>query len=136
MKPPIYMDYSSTTPVDPRMADKMCACLTQEGVFGNPASRSHAFGWAAEEAVETARSADCGPGERRPKGNRLHVRGTTESDNMAIKGVAQFYQKRGRHIVTCKTEHKAVLDTCRQLEREGVRGHLPGPRAHWFDRPA
>jgi cysteine desulfurase len=118
MKFPIYMDYSATTPVDPRVAEKMCACLTPAGVFGNPASRSHAFGWAAEEAVETARRQIAELVNADPK-EIAFTSGATESDNLAIKGAAQFYQKRGRHIVTCKTEHKAVLDTCRQLEREG-----------------
>jgi cysteine desulfurase len=96
----------------------MCACLTQDGVFGNPASRSHAFGWAAEEAVETARRQIADLVHADPK-EIAFTSGATESDNLAIKGAAQFYNKRGRHIVTCKTEHKAVLDTCRQLEREG-----------------
>jgi cysteine desulfurase len=118
MKLPIYMDYSATTPVDPRVAEKMCACLTQDGVFGNPASRSHAFGWAAEEAIETARRQIADLVHADPK-EIAFTSGATESDNLAIKGAAQFYNKRGRHIVTCKTEHKAVLDTCRQLEREG-----------------
>ncbi len=118
MKLPIYMDYSATTPVDPRVAEKMCACLTQDGVFGNPASRSHAFGWAAEEAVDTARRQIAELVNADPK-EIAFTSGATESDNLAIKGAAQFYNKRGRHIVTCKTEHKAVLDTCRQLEREG-----------------
>ena len=118
MKLPIYMDYSATTPVDPRVAEKMCACLTQDGIFGNPASRSHAFGWAAEEAVETARRQIADLVHADPK-EIVFTSGATESDNLAIKGAAQFYNKRGRHIVTCKTEHKAVLDTCRQLEREG-----------------
>ena len=118
MKLPIYMDYSATTPVDPRVAEKMCACLTQDGVFGNPASRSHAFGWAAEEAVETARRQVADLVHADPK-EIAFTSGATESNNLAIKGAAQFYNKRGRHIVTCKTEHKAVLDTCRQLEREG-----------------
>jgi cysteine desulfurase len=118
MKLPIYMDYSATTPVDPRVADKMCACLTQDGVFGNPASRSHTFGWAAEEAVETARRQIADLVHADPK-EIAFTSGATESNNLAIKGAAQFYNKRGRHIVTCKTEHKAVLDTCRQLEREG-----------------
>jgi cysteine desulfurase len=118
MKLPIYLDYSATTPVDPRVAEKMCACLTPDGVFGNPASRSHPFGWKAEEAVEEARAqvaalVNCDPKEI------VWTSGATESDNLALKGAAHFYQKKGRHIVTVKTEHKAVLDTCRQLEREG-----------------
>ncbi len=118
MKLPIYMDYSATTPVDPRVAEKMCAYLTQEGIFGNPASRSHAFGWAADEAISEARAQVAGLVNADPK-EIVWTSGATESDNLAIKGVAEFYAKKGRHIITCKTEHKAVLDTCRQLERDG-----------------
>jgi len=118
MKLPIYMDYSATNPVDPRVAEKMCACLTLDGNFGNAASRSHAFGWAAEDAVDMARREVATLVNADPK-EIVWTSGATESNNLAIKGVANFYQKRGRHIVTCKTEHKAVLDTCRQLEREG-----------------
>ncbi len=115
---PIYFDYSSTTPVDPRVAKVMMECLTLEGNFGNPASRSHVFGWRAEEAIEQARQhvADlvkCDPREI------VWTSGATESDNLALKGVAHFYQTRGKHIITSKIEHKAVLDSCRQLEREG-----------------
>ncbi|TCK05598.1 IscS subfamily cysteine desulfurase [Marinobacterium mangrovicola] len=118
MKLPIYLDYSATTPVDPRVAEKMMSCLTPEGNFGNPASRSHMFGWKAEEAVETARRqvADLLGADPR---EIVWTSGATESDNLAIKGVAHFYQKKGKHIITSKIEHKAVLDTCRQLEREG-----------------
>jgi len=118
MKLPIYMDYSATTPVDPRVAERMCACLTPDGNFGNPASRSHAFGWAAEEAVEDARRQVAELVNADPR-ELAWTSGATESDNLAIKGAAHFYEKRGRHLVTVKTEHKAVLDTCRQLEREG-----------------
>ncbi|MCU7844633.1 MAG: IscS subfamily cysteine desulfurase [Candidatus Thiodiazotropha sp. (ex Monitilora ramsayi)] len=118
MKLPIYMDYSATTPVDPRVAELMCSFLTPEGKFGNPASRSHAFGWHADEAVTLARKQIAELVNADPK-EIVWTSGATESDNLAIKGVAQFYAKKGRHIVTCKTEHKAVLDTCRQLEREG-----------------
>jgi cysteine desulfurase len=118
MKTPIYFDYSATTPVDPRVAEKMCACLTLDGNFGNPASRSHAFGWDAEKAVEQARQQVAQLIHADPK-EIVFTSGATESDNLAIKGVAHFYQKKGKHIITCKTEHKAVLDTCRQLEREG-----------------
>jgi len=118
MKLPIYLDYSATTPVDPRVAEKMCACLTPDGTFGNPASRSHPFGWQAEEAVEAARAQVAGLVNADPK-EIVWTSGATESDNLAIKGAAHFYKKKGRHIVTVKTEHKAVLDTCRQLEREG-----------------
>jgi len=118
MKVPIYMDYSATTPVDPRVAERLCACLTPDGIFGNPASRSHAFGWAAEEAVEEARRQVAELVNADPR-EIAWTSGATESDNLAIKGAAHFYAPRGRHLVTVKTEHKAVLDTCRQLEREG-----------------
>ena len=118
MKKPIYLDYSATTPVDPRVAEKMCKYLTLDGEFGNPASRSHSFGWHAEEAVEEARAHVAALIGADPK-EIVWTSGATESDNLAIKGVANFYGKKGKHIVTCKTEHKAVLDTCRQLEREG-----------------
>ena len=118
MKLPVYLDYSATTPVDPRVAQKMMECLTLEGNFGNPASRSHAYGWHAEEAVEEARAQVAALVNADPR-EIVWTSGATESDNLAIKGAAHFYQKRGKHIVTCKTEHKAVLDTCRQLERDG-----------------
>ena len=118
MKTPIYLDYSATTPVDPRVADEMCKYLKPEGIFGNPASRSHAFGWAAEEAVERARQEVADLLNADPK-EIVWTSGATESDNLAIKGAAHFYNKRGKHLITLKTEHKAVLDTCRQLEREG-----------------
>ncbi len=118
MKLPIYMDYSATTPVDPRVAELMCSYLTLEGEFGNPASRSHPFGWTADEAVTRARQQVADLVNADPK-EIVWTSGATESDNLAIKGVAHFYHKKGKHIVTCKTEHKAVLDTCRQLEREG-----------------
>ena len=118
LKLPIYFDYSATTPVDSRVAEAMMACLTVEGNFGNPASRSHSFGWDAEEAVETARGHVAALVNADPR-EIVWTSGATESDNLAIKGVAHFYHKKGKHIVTCKTEHKAVLDTCRQLEREG-----------------
>jgi cysteine desulfurase len=118
MKTPIYLDYSATTPVDPRVADEMCKYLKPDGVFGNPASRSHAFGWAAEEAVERARQ-DVADLINADSKEIVWTSGATESDNLAIKGAAHFYNKRGKHIITLKTEHKAVLDTCRHLEREG-----------------
>ncbi len=113
---PIYMDYSATTPVDPRVAEKMIPYLTTQ--FGNPASRSHPFGWDAEQAVENARAevaklVNCDPREI------IWTSGATEGDNLAIKGAAHFYKEKGKHIITVKTEHKAVLDTCRELEREG-----------------
>ncbi len=118
LKLPIYLDYSATTPVDERVAEKMCDCLTREGVFGNPASRSHSFGWKAEKAVEEAREQVAALVGADPK-EIVWTSGATESNNLAIKGAAQFYKKKGRHIVTISTEHKAVIDTCRALEREG-----------------
>ena len=118
MKLPIYLDYSATTPVDPRVAKKMMDCLTLEGNFGNPASRSHLFGWKAEEAVETARRQVADLVNADPR-EIVWTSGATESDNLAIKGIAHFYSKKGKHIITSRIEHKAVLDTCRQLEREG-----------------
>jgi cysteine desulfurase len=118
VKTPIYLDYSATTPVDPRVAETMCSYLTPSGEFGNPASRSHVFGWHADEAVEEARANVAALVNADPR-EIIWTSGATESDNLAIKGAAHFYQKQGRHIVTLKTEHKAVLDSCRQLEREG-----------------
>ncbi len=115
---PIYLDYSSTTPVDPRVAQKMAECLTTEGNFGNPASRSHRFGWVAEEAVDEARNHIADLVNADPR-EIVFTSGATESNNLAIKGAAHFYSKRGKHVITLKTEHKAVLDTTRQLEREG-----------------
>ena len=117
-KLPIYLDYSATTPVDPRVAKVMMDCLTLEGNFGNPASRSHAFGWSAEQAVEKARQQVASLINADPK-EIVWTSGATESNNLAIKGAAHFYSKKGKHLITLKTEHKAVLDTCRQLEREG-----------------
>jgi cysteine desulfurase len=113
---PIYMDYSATTPVDARVVDTMIPYLREQ--FGNPASRSHQYGWDAERAVEEAREnvaklVNCDPREI------IWTSGATESDNLAIKGAAHFYKSKGKHIITVKTEHKAVLDTCRELEREG-----------------
>ncbi|MFD1215268.1 MULTISPECIES: IscS subfamily cysteine desulfurase [Microbulbifer] len=118
MKLPIYLDYSATCPVDPRVAKIMAEQLTMEGNFGNPASRSHLFGWKAEEAVEEARRQVAELVNADPR-EIVWTSGATESDNLAIKGAAHFYQGRGKHIITSKIEHKAVLDTCRQLEREG-----------------
>ncbi len=116
MKQPIYLDYSATTPVDPRVAAKMIPYLTES--FGNPASRSHSYGWAAEEAVEQARMevaklVNCDDKEI------VFTSGATESINLALKGAAQFYKTKGKHIITLKTEHKATLDTFRELERQG-----------------
>lgn len=118
MRVPIYMDYAATTPVDPRVAQKMSECLLMDGCFGNPASRSHQFGWKAEEIVETARRQVADLINADPR-EIVWTSGATESDNLAIKGVAHLYGEQGRHIITSKIEHKAVLDTCRQLEREG-----------------
>ena len=113
---PIYLDYSATTPVDPRVAEKMIPYLVEK--FGNPASRSHAFGWEAEAAVEAAREEVAKLVNADPK-EIVWTSGATESNNLAIKGAANFYSSKGKHIVTVKTEHKAVLDTCRELERQG-----------------
>jgi len=117
-KRPIYMDYSATTPVDPRVAKKMMQCLEMDGAFGNPASRSHIYGWQAEELVEEARRDVANLVNADPR-EIVWTSGATESDNLAIKGAAHFYQGKGKHIITSKIEHKAVLDSCRQLEREG-----------------
>jgi cysteine desulfurase len=116
MKKPVYLDYSATTPVDPRVVDAMIPFLRED--FGNPASRSHAYGWKAEEAVEAARAhvadlVQCDPKEI------IWTSGATESINLAVKGAAHFYKEKGRHLITVRTEHKATLDTCRELEREG-----------------
>lgn len=116
LKLPIYLDYSATTPADPRVAEKMIPYLVEK--FGNPASRSHAFGWEAEAAVEEAREEVAKLVNADPK-EIIWTSGATESDNLAIKGAAHFYSGKGKHVITVKTEHKAVLDTCRELEREG-----------------
>ncbi|MGI9306193.1 MAG: IscS subfamily cysteine desulfurase [Gammaproteobacteria bacterium] len=127
MKTPIYFDYSATTPVDSRVAAKMAHFLTRDGAFGNPASRSHAFGWEAEKAVEEARQnvADMICADPR---EIVWTSGATESNNLALKGAAHFNKKKGRHIVTVKTEHKAVLDPVRELEREGFEATYLDPR--------
>ena len=116
MRLPVYLDYSATTPVDPRVAGKMIPYLTE--FFGNAASRSHAFGWKAEEAVEEARGHVAALINADPK-EIVWTSGATEGNNLAIKGAANFYKTKGKHIITQKTEHKAVLDTCRELERHG-----------------
>lgn len=118
LSPPIYLDYAATTPVDPRVADAMAKCLTLDGNFGNPASRSYRFGWMAEEAVDIARNQvsdalNCDPREI------VFTSGATESNNLAIKGVAEGYKVKGKHIITVNTEHKAVLDTCAYLQQQG-----------------
>lgn len=117
-KQPIYMDYAATTPVAPEAAEKMATCLTMDGVFGNPASRSHKYGWQAEELVDIARHqvADLINADAR---EIVFTSGATESDNLALKGVAHYHADKGKHIITVKTEHKAVLDPCAQLEKEG-----------------
>lgn len=135
MKLPIYLDYSATTPVDPRVAQKMCECLTLDGNFGNPASRSHVFGWKAEEAVENARRQVADLVNADPR-EIVFTSGATESDNLALKGVAHFYASKGKHVVTSKIEHKAVLDTARQLEREGFEVTYLDPTEEGIITPA
>lgn len=118
MRLPIYLDYMATTPVDPRVVECMSAYLTADGVFGNPASRSHIYGWEAEKAVELARAQVAALIHAQPE-EIIWVSGATEANNLAILGAARFYQRQGKHIITCKTAHKAVLDPCAQLQREG-----------------
>lgn len=118
MSHPIYLDYAATTPIDADVAQKMMQYMTYEGVFGNPASRSHGFGWQAEEAVENARQQIADLVNADPR-EIVFTSGATESDNLALKGVAQFYSGKGKHIVTSKIEHKAILDVCRELEQQG-----------------
>lgn len=134
MKLPIYFDYSATTPVDPGVAEKMADCLTKEGNFGNPASRSHAFGWQAEAAVEKARGQVADLLNADPR-EIVWASGATEANNLAIKGCAHFNQKKGKHIITSKIEHKAVLDACRQLEREGYEVTYLAPDAEGIIQP-
>ncbi len=116
MSKPVYLDYSATTPIDPRVVDKMIPFLREE--YGNPASRSHAYGWTAEEAVEKAR-VDVASLVHCDAKEIVWTSGATESINLALKGAAQFYKERGNHLITFKTEHKATLDTMRDLERHG-----------------
>ncbi|WP_354625055.1 IscS subfamily cysteine desulfurase [Psychromonas sp. MME2] len=134
MKLPIYLDYAATNPVDPRVAEKMMQFLTMDGEFGNPASRSHRFGWQAEEAVDIAREQIADLINADPR-EIVFTSGATESDNLAIKGAAHFYGKKGKHIITSKTEHKAVLDSCRQLEREGYEVTYLDPQADGIVTP-
>lgn len=130
----IYLDYSATTPVDPRVAELMCQCLMLDGNFGNPASRSHSFGWTAEAAVEKARQQVADLVNADPR-EIVWTSGATESDNLAIKGVARFYRNLGNHIVTSSIEHKAVLDSCRYLEREGFEITYLDPDAEGLIQP-
>ena len=118
MSLPIYLDYASTTPVDPIVAETMMEFMTPSGHFGNPASRSHMFGWSAEAAVEEAREDVARMINADPR-EIVWTSGATEANNLAIKGCAHFNARKGKHVITSKIEHKAVLDTCRQLEREG-----------------
>lgn len=128
MKVPIYLDYAATTPVDPRVAERMVQFLTMDGTFGNPASRSHRFGWQAEEAVDVARNQVAELIGADPR-EIVFTSGATESDNLAIKGAAELHREKGKHIITSQTEHKAVLDTCIQLEREGFEVTYLQPQA-------
>lgn len=134
MKLPIYFDYSATTPVDSRVAEKMADCLTNDGNFGNPASRSHAYGWQAEAAAEEARAQVAALLNADPR-EIVWTSGATEANNLAIKGCAHFNQKKGKHVITSKIEHKAVLDTCRQLEREGFEVTYLDPDAEGIIHP-
>ena len=134
MRLPIYMDYAATTPVDPRVAQKMSECLLVEGNFGNPASRSHKYGWQAEEAVEVARRhvadlVNCDPREI------VWTSGATESDNLAIKGVIDHEASRRRHVITSTIEHKAVLDTCYSLEQLGFEADYLEPQSDGTTSP-
>ncbi|GAA0831947.1 IscS subfamily cysteine desulfurase [Marinomonas arenicola] len=129
MNTPVYLDYSATTPVDPRVAEKMMACLTPDGNFGNPASRSHLFGWRAEEAVEEARMQVAALIHAESR-EIVWTSGATEANNLALKGVAHAYRQKGRHIITSMIEHKAVLDPCKQLEKEGFEVTYLKPDSH------
>ncbi len=129
MNLPIYLDYAATTPVDSRVAEKMMVCLTMDGVFGNPASHTHKFGWQAEETVEQARKYVAELINADPR-EIVWTSGATESDNLAIKGAAHFYQHKGKHIITSKIEHKAVLDPCKFLEQQGFEVTYLAPEAN------
>lgn len=132
---PVYLDYAATTPVDPRVAERMAGCLTLDGIFANPASRSHLYGWQAEDAVEAARKqvADLIGADPR---EIVWTSGATEADNLAIKGALPFLQPRGHHIITSVIEHKAVLDTCHHLEEQGYRVTWLQPGADGLISPA
>ena len=129
LKSPIYLDYASTTPIDKRVAEKMFEYMTTDGKYGNPASRSHSFGWDADDAVTKRRQHIADLINADPR-EIVWTSGATESDNLAIKGAAHFYKKKGKHIISVKTEHKAVLDACRQLEREGFEVTYMEPMAN------
>ncbi|PPC68873.1 IscS subfamily cysteine desulfurase [Pantoea sp. ICBG 985] len=135
MKLPIYLDYAATTPADPRVASKMMQFLTLDGTFGNPASRSHRFGWQAEEAVDVARNQVAELINADPR-EIVFTSGATEADNLALKGAAQQHRARGKHIITSQTEHKAVLDSCAQLAREGFDVTFLQPGADGIVTPA
>jgi cysteine desulfurase len=135
MRLPVYLDYLATTPVDPRVAACMAQCLTIDGNFGNPSSRSHIYGWRAEEAVEQARREVAELVGADPR-EIVWTSGATEADNLALKGVAHFNRRKGRHIVTSTIEHKAVLDSCRQLETEGFELSYVAPDAGGIVQPA
>lgn len=135
MNVPVYLDNSATTPVDSRVAEKMMACLTQDGNFGNPASRSHLFGWRAEEAVEEARLQVATLIQADPR-EVVWTSGATEANNLALKGVAHAYRQKGRHIITSMIEHKAVLDPCKQLEKEGFEVTYLQPDRHGVISPS
>ena len=134
MKFPIYLDYAATTPVDPRVAACMAGFLTADGVFGNPASRSHSYGWQAEAAVEEARAQVAELVGADPR-EIVWTSGATEADNLALKGCVQAYRDRGRHLVTSKIEHKAILDTCQHLETEGFEVTYLDPDAQGLIQP-
>jgi len=135
MRTPVYLDYLATTPVDPRVAERMSTCLTLDGTFGNPASRTHIYGWQAEDVVENARR-DLAELVGADPREIVWTSGATEADNLALKGVAHFHRRRGRHIVTSSIEHKAVLDSCRHLAEEGFEVSFLAPDAGGIVEPA
>jgi len=135
VKLPVYLDYAATTPVDPRVAARMAGFLTADGVFGNPASRAHRYGWQAEAAVEEARAQVAAAVNADPR-EIVWTSGATEADNLALKGCAAFYRARGRHLVTSRIEHKAVLDTCAWLATQGFEITHLDPDAEGLIAPA